>query len=107
MWPEQSVKSKAQADGPFAANNRAPTDLAWWFSHGTPVLAHSMNSFLEAGQRVGYPEQLLRVELPATVRIERRRNVPVLSLQLGQVVCHGCRLRLVLRRRRWRRRAWQ
>jgi len=73
MWPEQSVKSKAQADGPFAANNRAPTDLAWWFSHGTPVLAHSMNSYLEAGARVGYPEQLLRVDSVA---------------QLDEALCH-------------------
>ena len=74
MWPEQSVKSKAQADGPFAANNRAPTALSWWFSHGTPVLAHSTNSFLEAGRRVGYPEQLLRVDTIGQVTLPLTPN---------------------------------
>jgi hypothetical protein len=74
VWPEQSVKSKAQADGPFAANNRAPTALSWWFSHGTPVLAHSTNSFLEAGRRVGYPEQLLRVDTIGQVTLPLTPN---------------------------------
>ena len=34
-------------DGPFATYNRPPTRLFWWFSHGTPVIGHSMQSYLE------------------------------------------------------------
>ena len=63
LWPERGAKK----NGPFIANNKPPTALSWWFSHGTPVLAHSMNAYLEAGQRVGYPDQLLRVDSPSAL----------------------------------------
>lgn len=49
-------------DGPFATFNRPPTRLFWWFSHGTPVIAHSMQAYLEAAQIIGYPKGLMHVD---------------------------------------------
>ena len=54
-------------DGPFATFNRPPTRLFWWFSHGTPVIGHSMQSYIEAAEVIGYPQKLMRVDSAASL----------------------------------------
>ena len=55
-------KLRIAQDGEFAVNNRPPTRIHWWFSHGHPVLADGhMEAYKDAGQRVGYPPELLSV----------------------------------------------
>ena len=54
-------------DGPFATYNRPPTRLFWWFSHGTPVIGHSMQSYIEVAEHIGYPEKLMRVDSAASL----------------------------------------
>jgi hypothetical protein len=54
---------------PFAVANRPPTRMAWWWSHGVPVLGFPMEAYVEGARRAGYPPTLLN--LTRAVDVER------------------------------------
>ena len=39
--------------------------MAWWWSHGIPVVGYPMAAYTEGASRVGYPLALLNVSTPA------------------------------------------
>lgn len=54
-----------QKGGHMAVHNRPPTRMAWWWSHGIPVVGYPMAAYTEGASRVGYPVRLLNVSAPA------------------------------------------
>ena len=50
-----------RADDPWAVANRDGTRMAWWWSHGIPVIGYPMIAFGELAARVGYPRSLVNV----------------------------------------------
>ena len=50
-----------QQGGKIAVDNRPPTRMHWWWSHGIPVIGYPMQAYLDAARRAGYPEELLNL----------------------------------------------
>jgi len=65
-----------------AVNNRPPTRLNWWFSHGLPAIGYPMVAYLEASHRANYPTQLLN--------LTRAVHVQHALCSLGQLSVRHC-----------------
>ena len=50
-----------QQGGKIAVDNRPPTRLHWWWSHGIPAIGYPMPAYLDAARRARYPEELLNL----------------------------------------------
>jgi hypothetical protein len=57
-----------QHGGKIAIDNRPPTRMHWWWSHGIPVIGYPMQAYLDAARRARYPEDLLN--LTTSERVE-------------------------------------
>ena len=58
-----------QQGGKIAVDNRPPTRLHWWWSHGIPTIGYPMPAYLDSARRIGYPQELLN--LTTTWDVER------------------------------------
>lgn len=79
-----------QQGGKIAQDNRPPTRMHWWWSHGIPVIGYPMKAYVDAARRVGYPEDLLNLTTSEQVedalhRVQSREERSCLQ----HVAAHG------------------
>jgi hypothetical protein len=65
-----------QQGGRIAVDNRPPTRMHWWWSHGIPVVGYPMMAYLDAARRAGYPEELLNLTTTEQIEMALRRLAP-------------------------------
>lgn len=64
-WPNREKSLIGHSAWTIA--NRDSTRMAWWWSHGIPVIGYPMNGYLDLSKRSGYPQALLNLTTGADV----------------------------------------